>query len=180
MPWQRSGRESVREFADLTTAPVPPIGEHDHVRGEGPVAIIYLDLACPHCAAAWPRLRELSLRLCARHFPVAAKRPRALALHAAAEAAGLQRSDAFWGMWDAIYADHGHLDDPHLWERARLLGLDLKRFDADRRSGAVADRVRADFETGIRAGVTATPTAFAYGERISGEVAERLDELRPV
>ena len=64
-------------------------------------------------------------------------------------------------MCDSIYADHGHLDDPHLWERARLLGLDLERFDADRRSGAVADRVRADFESGIRAGVIATPTAFA-------------------
>lgn len=159
---------------------MPAIGPGDHVRGEGPAAIVYLDLACPHCAAAWPRLRELELRLCVRHFPVAAKRPRAPALHAAAEAAGIQRADAFWGMWDSIYADQGHLDDPHLWERARLLGLDLGRFDADRRGDSVAARVRADFETGIRAGVTATPTAFATGERISREVVERLGGLRPV
>jgi protein-disulfide isomerase len=150
------------------------------VRGDGPEAIVYLDLACPHCAAAWPRLLELGLRLCVRHFPVAAKRPRALALHAAAEAAGLQRPDAFWDMWDSIYRDHGHLDDPHLWERARLLGLDVSRFDDDRRSGSVAERVRADFETGIRAGVTATPTAFANGERISGDVVRRLAGLRPL
>ncbi len=153
---------------------MPPIGPADHVRGAGSEAILYLDLACPQCAAAWPSVRELPLRLCVRHFPVAAKRPRALPLHAAAEAAGRQHTEAFWGMWDSIYADHGHLDDPHLWERARLLDLDLERFDADRRSGDVADRVRTDFESGIRAGVIATPTAFAGGERISDRVAERL------
>ncbi|MGH2985466.1 MAG: DsbA family protein, partial [Solirubrobacterales bacterium] len=102
------------------------------------------------------------------------------ALHAAAEAAGTQVADAFWGMWDSIYADHGRLDDPHLWERARVLGLDLGRFDADRRGERVAERVRADFEAGIRAGVTATPTAFANGERIWGEVVERLGGLPPV
>jgi protein-disulfide isomerase len=144
------------------------------VRGSGPEAILYLDLACPHCAGAWPRIRGLELTLCARHFPVASKRPRALALHAAAEAAGMQRADAFWGMCDAIYADHGHLDDPHLWERARLLGLDLERFDADRRSPVTGERVRGDFEGGIRAGVMATPTAFAAGEMLIGDVAAQL------
>jgi protein-disulfide isomerase len=167
-------------LTDLSSADVPAIGPGDHVRGEGPEAIVYLDLACPHCAAAWPRLRALELRLCVRHFPVAARRPRAPALHAAAEAAGIQRADAFWGMWDSIYADRGHLDDPHLWERARRLGLDLGRFDADRRSEQVAERVRADFEAGIRAGVTATPTAFKDRERIANEVVHRLGGSTPL
>jgi protein-disulfide isomerase len=159
---------------ELTSAAVPGIGPADHVRGDGPGAILYVDLACPQCAAAWARIRELRLRLCARHFPLAAKRPRSPALHAAAEAAALQDEGAFWAMVDSIYADHGHQDDPHLWERARGLGLDLERFDRDRRSDAVAARVRADFETGIRAGVVATPTAFAGGERLDGDVARQL------
>ena len=154
---------------------MPPIGAADHVRGDGPEAILYLDLACPHCAAEWPAITRLPLRICVRHFPLAAKRPRALALHAAAEAAGLQCADAFWGLWDSIYSDHGHLDDPHLWERGRALGLDLERFDADRRSDAVAARVKQDFNGGIRAGVVGTPTAFIGTERISGELAAALE-----
>jgi protein-disulfide isomerase len=161
-------------MAELTSAAVPPIGPGDHVRGEGAEAIVYLDLACPQCAVAWPRIRDLSLRLCLRHFPLAAKRPRSLALHAAAQAAAIQRPEAFWAMVDSIYSDQGRIDDPHLWERARLLDLDLEAFDADRRSGAVADRVREDFEAGIRAGVVATPTAFADGRRIDGEIASEL------
>jgi predicted DsbA family dithiol-disulfide isomerase len=63
-------------------------------------------------------------------------------------------------MVDSIYADPGHVDDPHLWRRAKSLGLELERFEADRRSRAVADRVRRDFESGIRAGVIGTPAVF--------------------
>jgi protein-disulfide isomerase len=161
----------------LTSATVPPIGADDHVRGEGPEAIVYVDLACPHCAAAWLAIRDLDLRLCVRHFPIASKRPRAPALHAAAEAAARQRQDAFWAMVDSLYADQGHQDDPHLWARARALDLDLDRFEADRRSSSVAERVQADFRSGIRAGVTGTPTAFAQGARLRGDVERALAGL---
>lgn len=89
---------------------------------------------------------------------MASKHPRAPALHAAAEAAGLQ--GRFFEMVDSLYADRGHVDDPHLWLRVERLGLDLDRFEADRRSDAVASRVRRDFESGIRAGVTSTPAIF--------------------
>jgi protein-disulfide isomerase len=147
------------------------------VRGRGPEAILYLDLACPHCAAAWVAIRELPLRVCFRHFPVASKHPRAPALHAAAEAAGRQRPEAFWEMCDSIYRDQGRQDDPHLWERCRALGLELDRFEADRRSESVAARVRGDFEGGIRAGVTGTPAGFVDGEPVRGELASALAAL---
>jgi protein-disulfide isomerase len=142
-------------MADLTSATVPPVGPDDHVRrGEG-APIVYLDLGCPHCAAAWAEIGE---HLAFRHFPVASKHPRSPALHAAAEAAGAQ--GRFFEMVDSIYADPAHVDDPHLWQRAEQLGLGLERFEADRRSEAVAARVRRDFESGIRAGVTSTPAVF--------------------
>lgn len=145
-------------MADLTSAPLPPLGGDDHVRGEGELSIVYADLACPHCAAAWAEIAARPGRLAFRHFPVASKHPRAPALHAAAEAAGRQGS--FFAMVESLYADRAHVDDPHLWARARQLGLDLDRFEADRRSEAVAARVRRDFESGIRAGVATTPALF--------------------
>jgi protein-disulfide isomerase len=162
-------------MSELTSAEVPPIGDGDHVTGVGPEAIVYADLGCPACASAWPRIRELSLRLCFRHFPMASKHPRAPALHAAAEAAGMQ--DAFWEMCDSLYSDRGRVDDPHLWERAERFGLDLDRFNADRRSEAIESHVRLDFETGVRAGVTGTPAAFAEGSPLDGPVEQALREL---
>jgi len=144
--------------AELTSAAVPLPGGEDHRRGEGSPLIVYADLGCPHCAGAWSELVTRPATIVFRHFPVASKHPRSPALHAAAEAAGLQGS--FFEMVDSLYADRGHVDDPHLWQRVERMGLDLERFEADRRSSAVAVRVRRDFESGIRAGVTATPALF--------------------
>lgn len=146
-------------MTDLTSAAVPPIGPEDHVRGEGEEGlIVYADLGCPHCAAAWIALVAAPESIAFRHFPVASKHPRSPALHAAVEAAGLQGK--FFAMVDSLYADRGHVDDPHLWERAERLGLDLERFERDRRSPDPAARVRRDFESGIRAGVAGTPAVF--------------------
>ena len=145
-------------MTDLTSAPIPPLGPEDHVRGEGELLVVYADLACPHCAAAWAQISARPNRIAFRHFPVASKHPRAPALHAAAEAAG--RQGAFFAMVDSLYADRARVDDPHLWRRVEELGIDLQRFEADRRSEAVAERVRRDFESGIRAGVTTTPALF--------------------
>jgi protein-disulfide isomerase len=145
-------------MADLSSAPIPSVGPDDHVRGEGEGVVVYADLSCPRCAAEWPGLLGRSGRLVFRHFPVASKHPRSPALHAAAEAAGLQ--GRFFEIVASLYADRGRVDDPHLWERVRELGLDLDKFEADRRSAAVEDRVRGDFRSGIRAGVTSTPGIF--------------------
>jgi 2-hydroxychromene-2-carboxylate isomerase len=71
-------------------------------------------------------------------------------------------------MHDALFADQGRLDDPHLWERVRSLGLDLERFERDRRDDAVAARVQRDVRSGLRAGVGVTPTLFVGGEAHAG------------
>lgn len=120
--------------------------------------IVYADLGCPHCASAWVEISRREATIVFRHFPVASKHPRSPALHAAAEAAGAQAH--FFEMVDSLYADRGHVDDPHLWKRVEELGLDLDRFEADRRSDSVAARLRRDFVSGIRAGVTGTPAIF--------------------
>ena len=128
--------------------------------------IVYGDYECPFCAAVEVRLRGLELRVAFRHFPVRGSHPRAQPAAHAAEAAAQQ--GAFWPMHDALFDDQGRLEDPHLWARAERLGLDVERFDANRRSERIALRVREQFRGGVRAGVATTPTLFVDGERYSG------------
>ena len=137
-----------------------------------PLAIVYGDYECPFCAQLELRLRAHELRVAFRHFPVRASHPRAAAAAHAAEAAAAQ--GAFWAMHDALFDDQGRLEDPHLWARAERLGLDLARFEADRRSPAVAPRRRAQYPGGGRAGVATTPTLFRDGRRYSGRTAVQL------
>jgi protein-disulfide isomerase len=134
--------------------------------------IVYGDYECPFCAAVEVRLRALDVRVAFRHFPIRSSHPRAQPAACAAEAAAEQ--GAFWPMHDSLFDDQGRLEDPHLWDRAERLGLDVARFDADRRSDRIAQRVRAQFHGGVRAGVATTPTVFVDGERYSGRTAVAL------
>jgi protein-disulfide isomerase len=154
--------------AELGSAPVPRPDADDHLRGPAaaPVLIEYADFECPFCAALSAALAGAPARRVFRHFPVRSSHPRAWPAACAAEAAGLQ--GRFWEMHDALFADQGRLEDPHLWERAENLGLDLDRFEVDRRSEAVRERVRRDFQSGVRAGVVTTPTVFARGRMLAG------------
>jgi protein-disulfide isomerase len=162
----------------LGSAPVPGVTSQDHVCGDtgDALAIEYADFECPYCAALSTKLARLRLRRVFRHFPVRSSHPRAWPAACAAEAAALQ--GRFWEMHDSLFADQGRLEDPHLWERARRLGLDLERFEHDRRSDAVRARVRRDFESGVRAGVVTTPTLFTAGRMLAGSIdAHTLDQL---
>jgi len=138
------------------------------VRGPEDAALVvfYGDYTCPRCAVAHARLRGAPLRVAFRHFAIAGRHPRALPLACAAEAAG--RQGRFWEFHDALFEDPGHLDDPHLWARARALGLDLDRFERDRRSEELLARVRESTREAIRAGVAVTPTLFADGDAHAG------------
>jgi protein-disulfide isomerase len=151
-------------MSDLGSAPIPGLSEQDHVRGSsgGRTLVVYADFECPFCAALDVQLQALRAdRVVFRHFPVRSSHPRAWPAACAVEAAGLQ--GRFWEMHDALFADPAHLEDPHLWEHARRLGLELDRFDHDRRSDAVRDRVKQDFRSGVRGGVVTTPAIFELG-----------------
>jgi len=136
---------------------MPSVRDDDHVRGavDAPLVVMYADFTCPRCAVAALELQREGARVVFRHFALKARHPRAVALAQAAEAAAAQ--GAFWAFHDALFADQGRIDDPHLWDRCGRLGLDLDRFEADRRSAAVVQRVQRDVRDGLRAGVTSTP-----------------------
>jgi protein-disulfide isomerase len=145
-----------------------PLRTDDHVRGPtgADLVVVYADFTCPYCALAHVRLTALeesgAIRRVFRHLALRAKHPRAVTLGCAAEAAGAQ--GAFWAFHDAVYADQGRIDDPHLWAHAERLGLDVARFEEDRRSAAVLDRVRRDTKEAVLAGAMTTPTFIRNGK----------------
>jgi protein-disulfide isomerase len=145
---------------DLRSAPVPPLRDDDHVRGPdgAPLVLFYADFTCPRCAVQALRLRDEATRVVFRHFALKTRHPRSVPVALAAEAAA--RQGAFWEFHDSLYEDQGLIDDPHLWARINGLGLDLDRFEDDRRDPAIAERVRRDVRDALKAGATTTPALF--------------------
>lgn len=152
-----------------------PVGSTDHADGRPDAAVTlveYGDYECPHCGAAHPivkRIREIlagRLRFAYRHFPLSEIHPHAFLAAEAAEAAGAQGQ--FWEMHDMLFENQDALVHQDLLEYASDLGLDVRRFADEIRSGTFAEKIRKDFLGGVRSGVNGTPAFFINGVRHDG------------
>jgi len=151
---------------------VLPVSKRDHIRGpaEAPVTLVeYGDYQCPYCGQANPIVDQVrqalgdELRFVFRNFPLTGVHPHAEHAAEIAEAAGTQGK--FWEMHDMLYAHQDALDDQHLVEYVRLLGIPTSEVKRALAQHVYSDRVREDFMSGVRSGVNGTPTFFVNGRR---------------
>ena len=179
--------ERLRGAASIETyltAPEPPVYEiaTDDQPAQGsadaPVTIIeFTDYQCSSCAGLRPVMDRLlaeyqgKARLVARDFPLQ-KHPYAFKAAEAAEAA--REQGKYWEYTTILFQNQGALGPDQLKEYARQSRLDLEKFDATLASGKFAEKVRRDYQDGVRIGIQATPTVFVNGRRVSEPTYESL------
>jgi protein-disulfide isomerase len=163
------------------------VGDRDHILGpaDAPVTLLeYGDFECPHCGRAHPIvasvLRQIgaNVRFVYRHFPLTQIHPHAESAAEMAEIAGGRGS--FWPMHDLLFENQGALDDSDLIGYASGLGIEPDFAASALASRRYAERVQADFMSGVRSGVNGTPTFFINGIRYDGswDEAALLDALQ--
>jgi protein-disulfide isomerase len=157
----------------------PPVSGRDHSQGPpgAPVTLVeYGDYECPFCAQAHPIVKVLqrrlgnSMRFVFRNFPLTTIHPHALHAAEAAEGVAAHSGEkAFWCMHDTIYERRDDsplaLADETLVVYATECGANPQQVAADLATDALEERVREDFNSGVRSGVNGTPTFFVNGER---------------
>jgi protein-disulfide isomerase len=119
-----------------------------------------------------------------RDFPWAGKE----SIRAAVAARAAGRQNTFWQFHDALYARQfpegsGRLTDDYLRGIARRLGLDLARYDADRRDPALRKAVDDDYAFGQGLGVPGTPAFLINGVPFFGNqplsaFVKRIEQAR--
>ena len=157
----------------------PAVSNTDHAQGylEADLVIVeYGDYQCPYCGDAHPLLKELmsqfgsQIKFVFRNFPLSEIHQYARPAALAAEAAALQGK--FWEMHDAIYENQAYLNENLLLELAEKISLNMQEFKTDLEKSALADRIDADFESGIVSGVNGTPSFFVNGTKFNGGAAD--------
>jgi len=152
-----------------------PVGARDHARGpeSAPVTLVeYGDFECPQCAAAYPITTRIidtfgdRLRFVFRHFPLTNSHPHAQHAAEAAEVAALAGS--FWPMYDALYAERAKLSDRKILECGAVAGVSSVEIERAWASHERLGRIKEDFASGIKSGVTGTPSFFINGARHEG------------
>lgn len=151
---------------------LPVSSSRDHIQGpqKAPITLLeYGDYECPYCGQAFSMVKLVqdllgyNLRFVFRNFPLTQIHPHAQHAAEAAECAGAQNK--FWEMHDILYENQQALEDENLLEYAKVLELDMSRFQDDFYNHTFALRVREDFLSGIRSGVNGTPTFYINGMR---------------
>jgi protein-disulfide isomerase len=151
------------------------VNERDHVWGSqsAPVTLLeYGNFECIHCGRAYPVIKEVqkilgeSLRFVFRQFPPQSY-PHALRAAEAAEAAGAQ--EKFWEMHDQLFTHQKALEDPHLMQYAKRIGLDRERFARDMAENTFLKQIESDYQQSLfDEHVTGTPTFYINALRYTG------------
>jgi protein-disulfide isomerase len=153
----------------------PPVGAPDHVQGSAtaPVTLVeYGDYECPHCGTVYPIIKQIqqlfgeALRFVFRNFPLNQIHRHAEHAAEAAEAAGA--AGKFWPMHDIIFEHQTALADRDLLTYAEAIGVDSRVVADAWETQAYTNRVKDDFNSGVRSGVNGTPTFFINGDRYDG------------
>lgn len=151
------------------------ISKDDHIQGSTSALIElveYGDYQCPYCRKAYHIVKRAQkelgnkLRFVFRNFPLTDLHPNALNAAIAAEAAGAQGK--FWDMHDMIFDNQKFLDDSHLMQYAKIIGLDTDKFEHDFDKDQFYDKVKKDYKSGELNGVEGTPTFFINGRLFEG------------
>jgi len=152
------------------------ISKRDHMTGPKSATLKLLeygDYECPSCGDSYVEvnnaIQELGKNLIFvfRNFPLKDIHPDAYNAALAAEAAALQNK--FWEMYNLLFQNQTRLSEEDLFNYAGQNGLDMTRFRRDIQSQALASKIEADIERGLKSGVSGTPSFYINGEKFEGD-----------
>lgn len=168
----------------------------DHTLGNPDAAVTlieYADYECPYCKEFHSVIEQMvtdyqdDVRLVFRHFPLSIHPNAGKEAEAAECVAELGGNEAFWQYTSAIFqrTQSGGTGFPlsNLAPLAGELGVDETAFTTCLDSGRYAAYVRESQQTGVRAGVSGTPSVIAFNtfgtvQLIPGQVS--YNELKRV
>lgn len=152
-----------------------PVSDQDHIQGNPDAQrtlVEYGDYECPHCGHAYSIVKRVQKhfgqKLCFvyRNFPLTQMHPYAESAAETAEFAGSKGK--FWEMHDALFENQDSLGGPLYLKLAQQFGLPAGELQSALEAHSFLERIKSDFNGGVRSGVNGTPTFFINGQRHDG------------
>lgn len=152
--------------------------------------LVFSSFQCPGCRQFAAELRTVrswfpkEVTVVFKHYPLSVRcNPRLKtdrhpwSCDAAWAAAAAHQQGKFWEFHDALFLGSGRLTEEILQSAAEQAGLNLPRFEADRRADLCRAKVRDDVALGTRISLDATPAVFLNGRRVRDWTAASLEIL---
>ncbi len=164
---------------------IPPVTTKDHMLGNPDASIVlveYSDTECPFCKNFNTTIKQIMdqygkdgrVALVYRHFPLDSIHPKSRKEATGAECANeLGGNDKFWAYINRIFEitpSNNGLDPAKIPQIAKDIGLDSAKFETCLNSDKYAALIEEDFQGGLKAGVTGTPSTFAIIKKTGEQI----------
>ena len=168
---------ALQPVLSISTEGAPTMGPAD-----APITVaVFDDFQCPYCAKAVPLLKDIvktypdQVKLVFKHFP--------LGMHKHARAAAIasmaaDRQGKFWPYHDLLFANYNKLNPQKITALAKQAGLDMERFEKDRKDPQLLRKLSADQLEGQQIGVRGTPSIFVNGRRLQQRNKAAFDQVK--
>lgn len=150
-------------------------------RADAPVVIaVFTDYQCPYCARLSPVLNRVynnnkdTVKIVSKNYPLPMH---GYAKDAAAAALAAFKMGKFWEFDDALFRNSRELSDEKLLEIAADLGLDPDKFEKERTSIEVRQKLEKDMMEAEKVGITGTPTVFVNGRKLKNRSMEGFQDI---
>lgn len=160
------------------TNDIKVIEDDDPFLGEKNAKVTFIefgDYQCFFCKKFWedtlPQLKKEyidtgKVKFMYRDFPLSSTNPAARVAAEAAECANDQGK--YWEIHDKLFQEQDRINLDNVKKWAAEIGLDSQKLNQCLDSKKYKDEVEKDYNDGIKAGVTATPTIFINGKKVVG------------
>ena len=123
------------------------------------------------------------VKLVFKNFPL---RNHEFATQSAVAALAAERQGKFWEFHDLLFKNYNSINNEKIQEFARVLKLDMGKFNKDIKDKALQARITGDMRDAARTGVRSTPTLFVNGWRVQdrslkgvkAQVEKELEKLK--
>ena len=97
-------------------------------------------------------------------------------MSAATAALAAHEQGKFWEFHDKLFENYNQITEQLIVDIAGQIGLDMNRFEADRKSSKIQQQVNNDMKAAADSNVTGTPTIFINGRQLKQRSPEGIKQ----
>lgn len=139
--------------------------------------VVFSDFQCPYCSKEFPVVEQLmkkypnDLNVVYKHFPL---RSHTFAVPAAIAALAAEKQGKYLELTREMYKNFRSLNETTLQEYAKKAGLDMEKFEQDRKNKAFEKQIQADRQLARKLGVRGVPSLYINGTAVQNRSLEGM------
>jgi thiol-disulfide isomerase/thioredoxin len=156
---------TISQTFDIPIGTSPIIGPAD----ARVTLVVFSDFQCPYCSKEFPVIEQLlkkypnDLNVVFKHFPL---RSHKFAPQASIAALAAEKQGEYLELSREMYKNYRSLNETTLNKYAKEVGLDLEKFEQDRKNKAFKQQLQRDRQLARKVGVRGVPSLYINGQAV--------------